>query len=135
MGVFLAVTRIPNKALLVASKVERSPNQTVIGLIFSVYLTFDAAFGLGRHPFENQHTTQSIGTVHEAGGTLQNLHRSHFIGVYLDAVLVAPLLAFLTDAVVDDYDAVVAQSTNDGLGDAAACGNLRHAWLFGDGID
>ena len=50
-------------------------------------------------------------------------------------MFVTPLLTLLSDALVHHDDAVVAQSADDGFGDAAAGGNLRDAGLFGDGVD
>ena len=55
--------------------------------------------------------------------------------VDLYAVLVAPLLTFLSDALVHHDDTVIAQSADDGLRDAATRGDLRHTRLMGDGVD
>ena len=134
MGMFFAESGIPSKAFLVSGKIERSPQQSIICLIFSVYLAFYGAVRQGRHTFEHQHAAHSIGAIHEAGRAFQNLHRADLVGIDFYAVFVAPLLAFLTNAIVDDHNAVVAQPTDDGFRDAASRGDLRHAWLLGDGI-
>ena len=57
------------------------------------------------------------------------------MGVYLYAVLVAPLLSFLADAVVHNSHAVITQSAYNGFGYAAARSNLTNARLMGNGID
>ena len=62
-----------------------------------------------------QHTCHRIATVHQRGGTFQNLYRVHVLRVYLDAVLIAPLLSFLAYALVHHDDAVVAQSADNGF--------------------
>ena len=105
---FFTVTRIPSETFLIASDIERSPNEAVIGLIFSIHTSFDCTFGWGWHPFEYQHTAHGIGAVHQARGTFQDFDRSHLVAVDFDAMLVAPLLAFLTYAIIDDHDTVVA---------------------------
>ena len=55
--------------------------------------------------------------------------------IHFDAVLVSPLLPFLTDAVTDDNDAVEAHTADDRLGNAPAGGDLAHAGLRGDRAD
>lgn len=57
----------------------------------------------------------------------------HIIAVDFNAVLIAPLLAFLTNAVVDNENAIVAQSANDGFGDGTACRYLTDAGQPTDG--
>lgn len=84
---------------------------------------------------EDDDARHSVRTVHEAGRPLEYLYRVYRVRVCLHAVLVAPLLAFLPDAVVDHHHAVVAQSAYHRFGDAAAGGNLRHAGLAGYGVD
>ena len=83
----------------------------------------------------DQHTGQGVGAVHQRGGPLEYLDGMDGLRVYLYAVLIAPLLSLLADAIVDDDDAVVAQSTYDRLGDAATRGNLADARLTGHSID
>ena len=46
-------------------------------------------------------------------------------------MFIAPLLTFLPHAIVHHHDAIVAHASDHWLGDAAACGDLRHAWLVG----
>ena len=50
-------------------------------------------------------------------------------------MLVAPLLTLLAHAFAHNHYAIVAQTANDGFGDATTRGKLTYAWLMRNGID
>jgi hypothetical protein len=88
--------------------------------------------GLG---MENDHTGHGIAAIHERGRAFQYLDRAHAAAIYLHAMFVAPLLAFLTHAFAHHHYAVVAQASDDGFRDAAARGQLADTRLVGNGVD
>ena len=81
------------------------------------------------------HAGHGIRAVHQRGRTFHHFNRVNCGPVNLNAVLVAPLLPFLSDAIVHHQHAVVAQSTNDGLRDTATGRDLRDAGMLGNGVD
>ena len=83
----------------------------------------------------DQHTGQGVGAIHQRGGTLEYLDGMNSLRVNLYAMLIAPLLSLLADAIVDNDDTVIAQSAYDRLGDTATRGNLADARLTGYSID
>ena len=108
---------------MVACCRQRVSKQVVIALIFRTYI---ALYRTGRrigHALEDEHAGQGVRAIHERGRSLENLYGVHRGSVYFNAVLVSPLLAFLTDAIVHHHHAVITQSADHGLGDAAAGGN------------
>ena len=72
---------------------------------------------------------------HQGSRTFEDLHRVYAGTVYLDAVLVAPLLAFLPDTVAHHHHAVIAHAADDGFGDTSPCSNLAEARFCCNGID
>ena len=128
-------TPVPHKVVLVSGKVDRIVEEPVVGLILAGERGAHRACrqdGLG---MENHNARHRVRAIEQAGRPFDHLYAAHAQSVNLDAVLVAPLLSLLADAVVDGHDAVVAQSANHGFRDAAAGGNLRYARLPGDGVD
>ena len=135
VGPFVGVAGIPHETALVAGDVEREVEETVVGLVFRRCLCPDFSLRQCRCTVEDEHAGHGVGAVHQRGGAFEYLYGMHAFAVYLYAVLSAPLLTFLAHALVHHDDAVVAQSADDGLGDAAACGNLCYTRLTGHGID
>ena len=119
-----AVAHIPGKALPVAAIIERVVEKAVVGLVLGVHVQAHLVQRNDRVGIEFHDTRQGIRAIEQAGGTLEYLDRTHGIVVYLDAMLVTPLLTLLAHTVGNDHHAVVAQSSNDGLRDAAARGHL-----------
>ena len=109
--------------------------ESVIGLILrtdvSPHLTLSQC-GLG---VQDDHTRHRVRAIHQRGRTFQYLDASDAAAIDLYAVLVAPLLTFLTYTFAHDYYAVIAQSADDGFRNTTASGELAHAWLMGDGIN
>ena len=96
--------------------------QVVVGLVVGRYQAHNLAFlhGVGRHKVD--HAGHAIGAVEQGTRAFDNLGAVDGVLVYLDAVLVAPLLAFLLGAVVQGDDAVGAQPADDRLADGRAGG-------------
>ena len=135
MGHLLTEPAVPHEAFLVAGKREGIMEEAIVGLIFRGGIHQHRPLGGHGRRVENHHTGHGIGAIHQRGGTFQNLHGTDSGGIYLHAVLVAPLLTFLAHAVAHDDDAVVAQSADDGFRDGTARGELRQSGQVADGID
>ena len=84
---------------------------------------------------QDYNTRHSIGAVHQRGRALQYLYRTNTVAVDLHTMFVTPLLSFLAHALAHHHHAVVAQSADDGLRDAAARRQLADTRLVGYGID
>ena len=111
----LGVAQVPNRAALVARKVERIVEKSVVRLVFGLHIGAHRALRQRRLRAKHHHAGQGIGTVHQRSRTFQNLHRVHVGSIDFHAVLVAPLLSFLSDAVAHHRHAVVAQAANHGF--------------------
>ena len=131
----LAVTAVPHESVVVTADIKAEILQTVVRVVFGGQASCHMPFFHTRSVVHHHHAGHGVGAIDKAGWTFQNLNRMHVVGVNFHTMLVAPLLAFLTNAVVHDGHAVVTQSANHWLGDAAAGGDLRDARLFGDGVD
>ena len=131
----LAETTVPHQPLLVARHGEGVAEEPVVGLILGGGTGAHGAQGHHRLGVQDDDARHGIRPVHQRGRTLQYLDRVDAVAIHLHAVLVAPLLALLSDAVAHDHHAVVAQSADDGLRDAAARGQLCHAGLVGYGVN
>ena len=81
-------------------------------------------FGMQYH-----HSCDGIAAVHERGRSLQYLHGMHSLGIYLQSVLIAPLLSLLPYALVHHHYTVISESSDDGFAYSCSCGYLRHAGL------
>ena len=134
-SVLLAPAGIPDDALFIAGKVKRVVPEVGVGLVTAQQIDCHLIRRGNGCVVHNDDTGHRVGAVHQGGGAFDDLHGVHALAIDLHAVLVAPLLAFLADTVVDHQHAVVAHSANHGLGDAPARGDLRDARIFGDGID
>ena len=135
VGILLAPTPVPHHAATVAGEVGRVVVEVLVRLVLAAHGGLHLALGHDGVLVHHQHAGHGVAAVEQRGGAFQNLDRVDGLGVNLYAVLVAPLLALLADAVVDHDDAVVAQASDDGLRDAAARGELAHAGLMGHGVD
>ena len=135
MGHFVRETGIPYESLPMACEVEGVVEESVVRLIFRADGSLHLSFGQYGCSVKDEHTGHGIAAVHQRGRPFQNLHRVHVLTVDLDAVFVAPLLAFLPYAFIHDDDAVISKAADDGLGDATARGNLCNTRLLGDGVD
>ena len=134
-GVFLAPAPVPYHAALVPSKIDGVVEEVAVGLVAGAEVHSHPPLRHHRLLVQHQHAGHGVAAIHERGRALQNLHRVHRLVVDLYAVLVAPLLALLPDAVAHGDNAVVAQSAYDGFRYAAAGGQLADAWLMGNGVD
>ena len=76
---------------------------------------------------EDDDAGKGVGAVHEGCGTFQDFNGMDAGAVNFYSVFVAPLLAFLTDAVTHNHNAVVAHSANHGFGNSAAGCDLTDA--------
>ena len=56
----------------------------------------------------DDHAGHSVAAIHQRGRSLQDFYRPYTLTVNLNAVLVAPLLTFLTHAVAHHNNTVVA---------------------------
>ena len=73
---------------------------------------------------EDNNTGHGIGAVHQRGGTFHDLNGVNTFAIHFHTVLITPLLAFLTDTVINYQHTVVTQSADDGFGDTATRSNL-----------
>ena len=133
-GSFLAPSAIPYDASFVACKINGIVPQTVVRLELTSYGRRHLPKGHHGVLMQHQHTCHGIRTIHQRGGTFQYLDGMDSLGIYFNTMLVTPLLSFLTDAVIDCDNAVIAQSTDDGFGDSRACGDLINSRLTGDSV-
>ena len=134
VGHLVAETGVPHKSLLVARHVQRVAEEAVVGLVLSTYVTAQSTFGLYRLAVQDDYTSHGVRAIHQRGGAFQDFYRVDCTAINFHAVLIAPLLAFLPYTLAHDDDSIIAQTTDDGFGDSAACGQLAHAWLMGNGI-
>ena len=73
---------------------------------------------------EDEYAGHGIRAIHQRGGAFEYFNVVHGLGINLNAMLIAPLLPFLSHTVVDSHDTVVAQTAHHRFRDAATCGNL-----------
>ena len=73
---------------------------------------------------QHDDTCQGVGAIHERCRPFDDFGIVHAVGIHLNAVLVAPLVALLAYAVVYHDESVEAQSAYHGLGYAASGGYL-----------
>ena len=78
---------------------------------------------MGRAGKQVHHPGHGIGAVEQAGGAFHHLNAVHAIAIYLNAVLIAPLLALLAQAVEHGQHPVVAQPPDKGLAHVRARGD------------
>ena len=83
----------------------------------------------------DEHARQGVGAVHERGRALEDFHGMDGGPVQFYAVFVAPLLAFLADAVIHHHHAVESQAADDRLGNAGARCNGAQARFRRQGLD
>ena len=84
---------------------------------------------------EDKDASHRIRAIHKTCRTFQNLYGMNRSGVDFYSVFIAPLLSFLSDSIIHYDHTVKSQSTYHRLGNSASRGNLRNAWLVGDGVD
>ena len=121
---FLAPASVPDESLLVARKVDGIVPEVGIRLPSADYVGLHCAEGLYGGIVENDNACHGIGAVHQRGGAFHDFYGVDAFAIHFHTMFITPLLAFLTDAVVDHQYAVVTQSADDGFGDAVTRGNL-----------
>ena len=131
----LTIATVPYEAPLVAAEAEGVVDEAAVRLVFRGEAGTHAARRLNGFWMKHDDPRHGVGTVHERCRPLENLHLSHALSVEFQTMLIAPLLSFLAYAVGHADDTIVAQASDDGFRDAAACGDLVHARLFGHSID
>jgi len=100
---------------------EGVADEAVVALVFLQPAAVEAAVVVGGMEGEEaDDAAEGVRAVEEAGRAFDDLGSFDAVGVYLDAVFVAPLLAFLSYAVVEGQDPVVAESADKGFGDVRA---------------
>ena len=123
-GPFLAPASVPNESLLIAREVHGIVPEIGIRLPSAAHFGLHRAEGLNGGIVEDNDSCHGIGAVHQRGGTFHDFHGMDAFAIHFHAMLITPLLAFLTDTVVDDKHAVVAQTANNGFGNATARADL-----------
>lgn len=134
MGIFVTETDVPDDAALVAPMVQAVGDQAAVALILTADSSRECPGSRVGFGVEDEDAGQGVGTVHEAGRTLDDFGGMDAVSVQFHAVFVTPLLAFLAETVGNDDDPVVAEAADDGFGDAAAGGDLAYAGLPGNGV-
>ena len=130
----LAPPPVPHPSVAVAGEVCRVAEESVVGLVFCSHVGLHRVAWHDGVVVEDEHAGHGVGAVDQCGRSFQNLYGVHALGVDFNAVFVAPLLAFLTDAVAHHEHPVVAQSAYHRFRDASARGNLCHARLLRQGV-
>jgi len=90
--------------------------EPIVVLVFAEDPSMQAAvlfFRQGRE--EADHPCKGIGPVQQAGRTLDHLRALDIVRVYLYAMLIAPLLAFLAQAVIQRQYTVIPQAPDKRL--------------------
>ena len=134
-GSFLAPASVPYESLLIAREVYGIVPEISIRLPSAAHVSLHCAQRKDGGIVEDNDTGHGIGAVHQRGGTFHDFHGMDAFAIHFHAMLITPLLAFLTDTVVDDKHTVVTQSTDDGFGNATARADLGNTGLFGNGIN
>ena len=101
--------------MLVTRKVDGIVKELVVCLVFRTDVHRHRALRHDGSLVQHQYASHRVAAIHQRGGAFQYLYRVYGLRVHLNAVLVAPLLSFLSDAVVHRHNAVVAQSADDGF--------------------
>ena len=109
------VSSIPHKATLIASEIKRIVEESVVGLITAHYVAAHLSHRQYRCAIENYHTCQSVRAIHQTGRTFKYFDRVNRRCVYLNSVLIAPLLTFLTHTVVYNHYTIISHSAYNGL--------------------
>ena len=125
---------VPHEGVLVARRTQAVRPKTVVRLVFRHCLHVHLSLWKQRGIFHYQHSCKRIRAIHQRCRALHYLYRMDAVRVDFYSVLIAPLLPFLTYSVVHNEHTVVAETANDGLGDAASGAHLRHSRLLGDGV-
>ena len=110
-----AVAGVPYKSALVAGKVERIIEKSVVGLITGREICSHVAFSKRWSRMEDEYASHRIRAIHETCRTFQNLYGMHRSRVNFYSVFIAPLLSFLSDSIVYHDHAVIAQATDHRL--------------------
>ena len=135
MGCLVGVMPVPDKTADIACKADNVFPQALVGLILAAHMHLHHTFVEHGFGMQYHHASDGITTIHQRSGTFKDFDRMDSCRGYLEAMLVAPLLAFLAYALIDHHHAIVAQATDHGLRDARACADLRQTRLATDGID
>ena len=120
---------------MVTGCVQRIGYQTIIALILSRYVALHRIQRRHGCGVEEDNSGHGVGAVHQRGRAFQDFDGVDAGAIHLDTVLVAPLLAFLADAIGHNHHPVIAQAADNRFGNGAAGGNLAYARLPGDGAD
>ena len=126
---------VPDESLLIARKVDGVVPEVGIRLPSAAHGGLHRAEGLDGGIVENNDAGHGIRAVHQRGGSFHDFYGMNAFAIHFHTMLIAPLLAFLADAVVDHQYAVVSQSADDWLGDAASRSDLGYARLTGNGVN
>ena len=106
---------VPHEALLVALRIGRIGKEMTVGLVFRRCRRTHLALRHQRCVVKEYHSRHSVGAVHQRCRTFHYLYGVNRLAIYFYAVFVAPLLSFLSDAVVDYEHSVISQAADDGF--------------------
>ena len=135
MGGLIGVMPVPDKTADIASKTYNVFPQSLIRLILAAHVHLHHTFVEHGFGMQNHNTRDCIATIHQRSRALEDFDRMDGFGSHFETMLVAPLLALLTYALIDHHHAIVAQASDYGLRDARTCTNLRQTRMTADGID
>ena len=135
MGILVGEPAAPEPAVHIAVGCQRITQQPIVGLVFRREAAARFSRAAGRFRMEDQDTRQGVRPIHQRGRSLEDFDRMDAGTIDLDAMLVAPLLSFLPDAVIHDDDPVVAHAADDRFGDAASGSDFTQTRLCSDGAD
>ena len=135
MSHLATISCIPHKTLLIAGKVKRIIKESVVRLITTHYIGPHLAHRQYRRTIEHYNTSQSIRAIHQACRTFEYLYRMNRSCIYLNSMLIAPLLTFLTNSVIYYNHTIITHSSYHRFGNTATSGYLRHSRLTAYGIN
>ncbi len=92
--------------------------QAVIGLVIAENISFDGAFRNRNNGNDIHHACEGITAIHKRSGAFEDLCFAYIVLIYLDPVLIAPLLSFLTDTIIHDHHPVIPEAADNRLGDS-----------------
>ena len=100
-GSFLTPASVPDESLLIARKVDGVVPEVGIRLPSAAHGGLHRAEGLDGGIVENNDAGHGIRAVHQRGGAFHDFYGMNAFAIHFHTMLIAPLLAFLTDAVVN----------------------------------
>ena len=128
MSCLIEEVPIPNEAFRIACKTNAIVVESVVGLVLTAYLDLHRAFLQRMFRMQNHHACNGVAAIHQGGWTFQNLDGMDAFFIDFKSVLIAPLLPFLTNSLVNYNNAIVTKTTNDWLRNACTCTYLGKSW-------